>query len=82
MAEKIAEVHPSWKSLITSFERDGEDCLSEIKVGKNRFGKIKSQKIFQYLNPTEEKDPILSSITTEQSNVEKKPKLEITMKKK
>jgi thiol-disulfide isomerase/thioredoxin len=52
IAEKIAEIYPNWKSLITIFEQNGPDCLSEIKVGKNRFGKIKSQKIHQYLNLT------------------------------
>lgn len=54
MAEKIAEVYPTWKSLITAFEKDGADCLSEIKVGKNRFGKVKSQKIHQYLFAVED----------------------------
>lgn len=50
MAEKISEVYPNMKSLINAFEKDGKFCLSEIKVGKNRFGKIKSEKIFNFLD--------------------------------
>jgi len=90
MAEKIAEVYPTWKSLITAFERDGGDCLSEIKVGKNRFGKIKSQKIFQYLNHTSGSQPEQSSShfldstppELEESSTKLAPKAKIILKKK
>lgn len=51
MAQKISEIHPNLKSLMNYLETNGPDSLSEIKVGKNRLGKIKSQKIHQFLLP-------------------------------
>jgi len=68
MAEKIVEVYPNMRSLIEAFDQEGKHCLSEIKVGKNRFGKVKSERIFEYLD-------------LENKNSKTKTKISLTKKK-
>jgi ERCC4-type nuclease len=52
MAEKISELYPTMKTLITHLETNGPDSLANIQLNKNKFGKVKSQKIYQYILQT------------------------------
>lgn len=47
-ANIIATHYPNTPLLIKHLEKNGKHGLSEIKVGKNRLGKIKSERIYNY----------------------------------
>lgn len=49
IAEKIALSHPNMKSLLSFLETNGPDALATLQLNKNKLGKIKSQKIYNYL---------------------------------
>lgn len=68
MAEKIVEIYPNIRSLIEEFDQHGKHCLSEIKVGKNRFGKVKSEKIFEFLSLESEKPKMRTKISLTKKN--------------
>lgn len=72
MAEKIGELYPNMKSLISHLEKNGPDSLANIQMNKNKFGKVKSQKIYQYLlQTTDEEKPMIET--------ENKPKKVLTL---
>jgi hypothetical protein len=69
MAEKIAEVYPNLRSLMEAMVEGGDQTLAEIKVGRNRLGKVRSARIYQFLD-------------VENLGVRTKPKISLSIKKK
>lgn len=49
MAEKIMETHPNLPTLIDTLKENGPKTLIDISLGKMKFGKVKSQRVYDYL---------------------------------
>jgi ERCC4-type nuclease len=49
MAQKIYEVHPTLTQLIEELLENGTKNVQEIKVGKNKLGKVRAGRLIEYL---------------------------------
>lgn len=86
IAEKISEQYPNMKTLIEHMEKNGENSLADIQMNKNKLGKVKSQKIYEYiLNKTPKKYENDQKEGENEGNEIKetnKPKMLLTIQKK
>lgn len=49
MAEKLTQVYPNLMTLMTALQEGGEKTLIEVSLGKMKFGKVKSKRVYEYL---------------------------------
>jgi ERCC4-type nuclease len=49
IAEKITEIYPTFSSLLAELKTNDINNIKEIKLGKNKLGNVKAQRLIEYL---------------------------------